>query len=58
MIRQPSHSDAHINPDALKDIVSHVKKSQAENSHTWYDLKEKEVISDKPRFKLNLLNNG
>ncbi len=47
MIREPSVSDPTINPATLKDVVSHFKKSHTENSLTWYEIREKEVMSKK-----------
>lgn len=42
MIRNPLLGD-NFNPAALKELTSHIEKSQSENNHTWSEIKEKEV---------------
>jgi hypothetical protein len=43
MMKKPIATDSNLSPTALKSLESYVKKSTIENTHTWYDLKEKEV---------------
>lgn len=42
-MKKPIATDSNLSPTALKSLESYVKKSTIENTHTWYDLKEKEV---------------